>query len=60
MEKKNDIEIYSTRNEEKSVIAERFITSISKNIYNNTYYKTIKIKPTDIKPSIYIDYSKKN
>ena len=28
MEKKNDIEIYSTRNEEKSVIAERFIRTL--------------------------------
>ena len=53
MAKKNDIEMYSTNNEWKSVIVERFIrtvknkiykymTSVSKicifiNIYNNTY-----------------------
>ena len=41
---KNDIEVYSTHNEEKSVIAERFVrtlknkifkymTSVSKNVY---------------------------
>ena len=69
MLKNNDIEMYSTHNEGKSVIAERFIrtlenkiykrmTSISKNIYydvlddivkkdNNTYHKTIKMKPAD-------------
>ena len=71
--KKNKIEIYSTHNEEKSVVAERFIrtlknkiykfmTSISKNVYidilgdiinkyNNTYHRTIKMKPVDVKSS---------
>ena len=65
--KDNDIAIYATNNEEKSVIAERvirtlknkiykYMTSISKNVYidklddivkkyNNTYHKSIKIKP---------------
>ena len=69
-----NIEMYSTHNEGKSVVAERFIrtlknkiykymTSISKRVYidklddivnkyNNTYYKTIKMKRID--PSIYI------
>ena len=68
---KNDIETYSTHNEGKSVVAERFIrtiknkiykymTSISKNVYidklddrvhkcNNKKYKTIKMKPIDVK-----------
>ena len=63
--------MYSTNNEGKSVIAERFIrtlknkiyeymTSISKNVYidrlddivkeyNNTYHKSIKMKPVDVK-----------
>ena len=63
--------MYSTHNEGKSVVAERFIrnlknriykhmTAISKNVYfdvlndivgkyNNTYHKTIKMKPTDVK-----------
>ena len=65
--KDNNIEMYSTHNEAKSVVAERFIrtfknkiykymTSISKNVsigklddivneYNNTYHRTIKMKP---------------
>ena len=60
----NNIEMYSTYNEGKSVVAERFIrtlknkifkhmTTISKNvyfdvlddIYNNTFHKSIKMKP---------------
>ena len=62
--------MYSTYNEGKSVVAERFIrtlknkiykhmTAISKNVcfdvlddivdeYNNTYHKTIKMKPVDV------------
>ena len=73
--------MYSTNNEGKSVIAERFIrtlkneiykymTSISKNVYidklddvvnkYNKTYKTIKMKPVDVKPSIYIDFNKEN
>ena len=77
---KNDIKFYSTHNEGKSVVAERFITtlknkiyknitSISKNVYidklddivnkyDNTYHRTIKMKPVDIKPSTYLDSSK--
>ena len=63
--------MYATRNEGKSVVAERFIrilknkiykhmTVVSKNVYfnvlddivdkyNNTYYRTIKMKPIDVK-----------
>ena len=74
--------MYSTHNEGKSVIDERFlktlnnkiykyITSISKNLYidklddivdkyYNAYHRTIKMKPVDVKPSTYIDSSKKN
>ena len=77
---KNNIEMYSTQNEGKSVVAERFIrtlknkvykymTSTSKNVYidklgdivnkyNNTYHTTIKMKPVDVKSSIYIDSNK--
>ena len=72
----NDIAMYSTHNEEKSVVAERFIrtlknsiykhmTSIPKNVYNdkldnivneynNTYHRTIKMKPIDVKNNTYI------
>ena len=45
--------------------------SISKNVYidksddivnkyNNTYHKTIKMKPVDVNPSMYIDLNKEN
>ena len=65
----NDIVMYSTHNEGKSVVAERFIrtlkvkiykymTSISKNVYNNTYHTTIKMKPIDVKDNTYINTSK--
>ena len=48
----------------------KYITSVSKNVYidklgdivneyNNTYHRKIKIKPTDVKDSTYIDFSKK-
>ena len=47
------------------------MTSISKNVYinklddtvneyNNTYQRTIKMKPVDVKPSIHIDFNKSN
>ena len=79
---KNAIEKYSTHNEGKLVVAERFIrtlknkihkymTSISKNVnshklddivnkYNNTYHRTIKMKPVDVKLSMYFDFNKEN
>ena len=79
--KDNGIEMYSTHNEGKSVVAERFIrilktkiykymTSVAKNVYtdklddivneyNNTYHKTIKMKPVDIKDNTYINFNKK-
>ena len=78
--KENDIEMYSTNNEGKSVIAERcirtlktkihkYMTSVSKNVYidklddivdeyNNTYHRTIKMKPVDVKDNTYIDFKK--
>ena len=47
----------------------KYMTSISKNVYidklddivdeyNNTYHKTIKMKPVDIKDNTYIDFGK--
>ena len=47
------------------------MVSISKNVYidklddivnkcNNTYHKTIKIKPVDINSSMYIDFNEEN
>ena len=73
--------MYSTHNEGKSVVAERFIgtlknkiykrmTAVSKNVYinklddivneyNNTYHRTIKMKPSEVKDNTYIDSIKK-
>ena len=73
--------MYSTQNEGKSVVAERFIrtltnkiyiymTSISKNVYidkldhivneyNNTYYKTNKMNPTEVKDNNILTLAKK-
>ena len=47
----------------------KYMTSVSKNIYigklgdivgeyNNTYYKTMKMKPVDVKDIAYIDFKK--
>ena len=68
--KDNDIAMYSTHNEGKSVVVERFVstlktktykymTSVLKNVYidklddmvgeyNNTYHRTIKMKPDNM------------
>ena len=76
---KNDTEMFSTHNEAKSVVAERFIitlktkiykyiTSVSKNAYidklddivdeyNNTYHRTVKMKPVDVKSDNHIEYN---
>ena len=48
----------------------KYMTSVSKNVYidklddivgeyNNTYHRTIKMKPVDIKDNTYIDLRKK-
>ena len=65
---KNDIEMYSTHNEGKSVVY-KHMTSISKNVYidklddilneyNNTKHRTIKMKPINVKDNTYIDFGK--
>ena len=63
----NDINMYSTYNEGKSVVAERFIRTLKNtlykhmtatgNKYNNTKHSTIKMKPIDVKNNkrVYID-----
>ena len=80
--KNNDIEMYSTQNGGKSVVAERFIrtlknkihkhmTAISKSVYfnvlnnivdkyNNTYNKTIKMKPADVKSDSFAEYNEES
>ena len=74
--------MYSTHNEVKSVVAERFIrtlknkiykytTSVSKNMnidklavivneHSNTYHRTIKMKPVDVKLNAYVDFGVAN
>ena len=73
-------EMYSTHNEGKSVVAERFIrtsdnkiskyrASMLKNVYidklddivnkyDDTYHRTIKMKPIDVKDNTYINIDK--
>ena len=74
--------MYSTHNEGKSVVAERFITNLknktykhmtanSENVYfnvlndivdeyNNTYHKTIKMKPIDVKNDSFAEYNEES
>ena len=74
--------MYSTRNEGKSVFAERFtrtsknkiykhLTANSENMYfnvlndivneyNNTYHKTIKMKPIDVKNDSFGEYNEES
>ena len=54
-----------THNEGKSAVAKRFIRTFTiyklddiVNKYNNSYHRTIKIKPADVKSSTYINSSK--
>ena len=54
---KNAIEMYSTYNEAKSVVADKLDYIVNKD--NNTY-RTIKMKPVHVKSSIYIDFNKEN
>ena len=80
--KDNDIEMCTTHNEGKSVVAERFLrtlrnkiykhmTTISKNVYfdvlddtvdenNNTYHKTIKMKPIDVGDDSFVEYNEES
>ena len=70
--KKSNIEMYSTYNKGKSVVAERLIRTLinifSKNVYfdviddifdkyNNTVHRTIKMKPIDIWGDSYAKYN---
>ena len=75
----NNIEMHSTYNEGKSVVAERFIrtlknkifkhmAAVSRNVYfdvldiivdkyNNTVYRSIKMKPVDVTSDFYAEYN---
>ena len=55
--------MYSTHNEGKSVIAERFIRTLKSKIYkyvvdeyNNTKHKTVKMKSIYVKDNTHIDF----
>ena len=60
--------MYSAQNEGKSVVVERFIRTLNNvyidkldyivNEYNNTYHRTIKMKPIDVKNNTYINIDK--
>ena len=74
--------MYSTHNDRKSVVAERFIRTLknkiykhmianSKNVYfnalnyifgeyNNTYHRTIKMKPIDVKSDSFAEYNEES
>ena len=80
--KEKEINMYSTFNEGKSVVAERFIktlknkiykhmTAISKNVYfdvlddivdeyNNSYHRTIKMKPRDVGDDSFAEYNEES
>ena len=68
----NNIEMYSTHNEGKSVVAEIFIGALKKNLtydsyfkkclfwcvkYNNTVHRTIKIKLLEVTDGYYPEYN---
>ena len=75
----NNIEMYSTYNERKYVVAERFIrtlknkifkhmAAVSRNVYfdvldiivdkyNNTVYRSIKMKPMEVTSNFYAEYN---
>ena len=66
----NNIEMYSTYNEGKSVAAERFLKCL-KNVYfdvlndivdeyNNTYHRTIKMKPIDVGDYSFAEYNEQS
>ena len=80
--KDNSIEMYSTHNEGKSVVAERFIrtlknkiykhmATVSENVYfdvlndivdayNNTYHRTIKMKPIGVKDYSFTEFNEES
>ena len=48
--------MYSTHNEGKSVVAERFIRTFS----NNTYHNTTKMKPIDVGHDSFAKYNEES
>ena len=80
--KDNETEMYSTYNEGKSVVAERFIRTLKNKIYKhktavlksvyfdvlndivdeyiNTYHRTIKMKPMNVKSDSFAEYNEES
>ena len=69
--KDNNVQMYSTHNEGKSVVAERFIRTLKNKIYQhmtndivdkykNTYHRTIKIKPIDLGDDSFAEYNEES
>ena len=65
--KDNKIEMYSTRNKGKYVVTERFIRTLKTKIYKhlttvskNTYHRTIKMKPIDVKSDSFAEYNEES
>ena len=63
--KDNDISMYSTHNEGKSVVAERFIRTLKNKIHKHTlstnivdkYHRKIKMKRVDLKDDSFAEYN---
>ena len=53
---KTKIYKYMTTLVSKNVYIDKFDNIVGE--YNNTYYRTIKIKPADVKDNTYIDFKK--
>ena len=55
------IKMYSTYNEGKSVVAEKFIRTLKNKIHKYmtavSYHTTIRTKPIDVKSDSYAEYS---
>ena len=63
--KNNNIEMYSTNKEGKSVVAERFIRTLKNKIYKHmtavsgdvSIHRTIKMKPVDVTSDSHAEYN---
>ena len=59
----NNIEMYSTYNEEKSVVAERFIRTLKNNIFKHmtavskNVHRAMKMKPIDVTSDSFAEYN---
>ena len=56
--KDNNIEMYSTHNEGKNMYI--YVLNDFVDQYNNTYHKTIKMKPVDVKSDSFAEYNEES